>query len=706
MTMTISPQYEADAAELYGKSATQLGVSYSRADVCESSKKITLSLSYPDLLDFSKRTYFQVCDFESGSGPTESAPVPLPADPRLKAWGSDSRSETTFRVFEGTADKSKIYVEIWKAGRIVNRKFLPEARDVYNGGVFGSPAVCSTFIAFVFEASEEKYERGWWATEKLSVINKYKYTPSFGETLTKALNPKLCILDFSGKVKIIEKEGWVFAAPSICPNGRGLAVVGYRDRCKFQRPGLSVCFNREASIFWITWDLEISSFSIQELTQGIFLSLSPVFSSEGNKMIFTGKRKSFPTHCAELDMFVIERQGDCWEQPRQIELVKNEEFPGLFHVLHEESRSTRFLSDSQRFVFNSNCKGEGSVFVGDIKDGKICKLQVSGCSSSLTLLEIYSQDIGVFVTQDFLRPPEVWIARIPSANEMPSYLIDARRISTVAPDLGVLSSCQVKRVQTDHAHGWLIEHMSDSCRPLVVKIHGGPHACAMNSFSLEICTFLNAGFHGLLPNYRGSGGWGGEFLASLAGRVGIDDVHDCIEITKVGITQLGGKIDKSKVIAYGGSHGGFLTGWLLGSAEAHAIFAGGVLWNPAVDLLASNLTSDIPEWAVSCINGTNDSYLEPGDHFVTQALQRSASKVAANVKAPSLVVLGGADLRVNAMAGLRWAQTVEEAFLKRGERNKVDVLMYPDQGHSISGPECAEHVVVSILAWILQVVKS
>jgi acylaminoacyl-peptidase len=234
---------------------------------------------------------------------------------------------------------------------------------------------------------------------------------------------------------------------------------------------------------------------------------------------------------------------------------------------------------------------------------------------------------------------------------------------------------------------------------MVVKIHGGPHASALNSFSLEIGILIKSGFHVLLPNYRGSGGFGADFLNALPGHCGRMDVDDCAEATRAALGLLGARVDPGRVIAYGGSHGGFLTGWLLGNPKHQDLFCAGVLWNPAVDLLASNLTSDIPEWSVCETLGVSHSEVsavDTSEAFLVRARQMSATSVAAAVKSPALVVLGGADMRVNAMAGLRWAQIVEEK-----KRAKVDVLWYSDQGHSIAGPEAQEHVTVSIIAWIL-----
>jgi dipeptidyl aminopeptidase/acylaminoacyl peptidase len=84
----------------------------------------------------------------------------------------------------------------------------------------------------------------------------------------------------------------------------------------------------------------------------------------------------------------------------------------------------------------------------------------------------------------------------------------------------------------------------------------------------------------LLPNYRGSLGLGESFVRALHGQAGRLDVDDVAALTAEALRLHGGALDRARVCAFGGSHGGFLSGWLAGHPTHRALFCAAALWNP------------------------------------------------------------------------------------------------------------------------------
>mmetsp|Transcript_29209 Transcript_29209/g.75210 ORF Transcript_29209/g.75210 Transcript_29209/m.75210 type:complete len:128 (+) Transcript_29209:1554-1937(+) len=93
--------------------------------------------------------------------------------------------------------------------------------------------------------------------------------------------------------------------------------------------------------------------------------------------------------------------------------------------------------------------------------------------------------------------------------------------------------------------------------------HGGPHSAYPAEFVPFTAAFVKAGFAVVATNFRGSVGYGQEFVRSLPKHCGDLDVNDVLFVAKQLVEE--GKIDKEKLVLCGGSHGGFITlhAWVL-----------------------------------------------------------------------------------------------------------------------------------------------
>ena len=72
-------------------------------------------------------------------------------------------------------------------------------------------------------------------------------------------------------------------------------------------------------------------------------------------------------------------------------------------------------------------------------------------------------------------------------------------------------------------------------------------------------------------------------MDSLLGHIGDRDVHDCGQLTLEAIKS-DDTIDKKRICVEGGSHGGFMTGWLIGHPDYKDLWAASALWNPVLDM--------------------------------------------------------------------------------------------------------------------------
>lgn len=234
--------------------------------------------------------------------------------------------------------------------------------------------------------------------------------------------------------------------------------------------------------------------------------------------------------------------------------------------------------------------------------------------------------------------------------------------------------------------------------PWVLRPHGGPHGTAVDAFDLQTALLLLSGVAVILPNYRGSLGYGADFAESLLGHVGEMDVADCAALTRAALEAHAPVLDPRRGAVYGGSHGGFLTAWLIGAEATRDMYQCGVLWNPVVDLHGMLGATDIPEWVYAeGLAAAGPTWpLTPDD--VVELLRRSPISVVDQVRVPALMLIGDGDQRVPPSQGRQWVAAVQQ----NGRSPEVLALSFPGDGHAIPSVEANGHAVQTALAWILE----
>ncbi len=117
--------------------------------------------------------------------------------------------------------------------------------------------------------------------------------------------------------------------------------------------------------------------------------------------------------------------------------------------------------------------------------------------------------------------------------------------------------------------------------PILVKSHGGPTGTTSSQLSLRVQYWTSRGFGYLDVNYRGSTGFGREYMRQLDGQWGILDVQDCIDGAHYLVQQ--GRADVDRLAISGGSAGGYTT---LCALTFHDIFKAGASHYGVSDLTA------------------------------------------------------------------------------------------------------------------------
>jgi dipeptidyl aminopeptidase/acylaminoacyl peptidase len=121
----------------------------------------------------------------------------------------------------------------------------------------------------------------------------------------------------------------------------------------------------------------------------------------------------------------------------------------------------------------------------------------------------------------------------------------------------------------------------DERPPLIVTIHGGPTSHAGGALDLGKQFFTSRGFAVVDVDYRGSSGYGREYMRSLDGQWGVYDVDDVV--AAAGFLSRRGDVDVKRMAIRGGSAGGYTT---LAALCFHDVFAAGASHYGVGDLAA------------------------------------------------------------------------------------------------------------------------
>jgi len=207
--------------------------------------------------------------------------------------------------------------------------------------------------------------------------------------------------------------------------------------------------------------------------------------------------------------------------------------------------------------------------------------------------------------------------------------------------------------------------------PVVIMPHGGPWARDTWGYSSFAQFLANRGYAVLQPNFRGSAGFGKDFLNAGNNEWGTGYMqHDITDGVKYLVAE--GIADPEKVCIMGGSYGGYAT--LAGLAFTPDLYACGVSIVGPSNLIT--LLNSIPPYWESIRKVFNVRLGDPEDpedreRLIAQSPLHSAEKI----KAPLLVIQGANDPRVKKAE----SDQIVEAMHRLGR--EVEYMVAPDEGH-------------------------
>ncbi len=210
--------------------------------------------------------------------------------------------------------------------------------------------------------------------------------------------------------------------------------------------------------------------------------------------------------------------------------------------------------------------------------------------------------------------------------------------------------------------------------PMVLNVHGGPWGRDAWGYRPDAQWFANRGYACLQVNFRGSTGYGKNFLNAGDREWGRKMHNDLVDAVQWAIDK--GIADPKKVAIFGGSYGGYAA--LVGATFTPDLFC------CAVDIVGpSNLNTLIrtlpPYW--STFRATFHKRVGNPDTEEEFLNSRSPLFRVDQIKIPILIGQGANDPRVKQAE----SEQIVEAMKSKGI--DYEYMLFPDEGHGFAKPE-------------------
>ncbi|CAN5665153.1 S9 family peptidase [soil metagenome] len=465
------------------------------------------------------------------------------------------------------------------------------------------------------------------------------------------------------------------------------------------------------------WAIDIATMQSVQLTDGDVQDNSPAWSPDGRSIAFLGDRSANRrTGSAQAAMVVPANGGDV--RPvgpddavfNSLEWSPNGKRIALLGHEDAETGRTRNIA-----VWTVNSDGSklrnhtekvdvtfADVGMSDMATGSggdICwidadTLLVQGSDRGATRLfkvplksakPVPITDKRERVLQADMRPKGTTITFVAGSTDMPFELRTStargKRVKTIRnPNAGLVETVHLaspkeidvaapdgKKIQTWVLPPYGLDPKSDAKYPLVVQIHGGPHAMYGYALFHEMQVMASRGYGVVFCNPRGSSGYGEEFTGVTRGTWGESDMPDVIAAVEAA-TELPW-VDSDRLGITGGSYGGYLTNWII----AHDTRFKAAVTQRCVSNLHSFVgTSDIGyDFGVYEFDGTPWSDAE-------KLLKHSPISYVENIETPLLILHAEHDLR----CPIEQAEQMFTALRYLGK--EVAFVRMPDESHDLS----------------------
>ena len=340
--------------------------------------------------------------------------------------------------------------------------------------------------------------------------------------------------------------------------------------------------------------------------------------------------------------------------------------------------------DSTRLFYTVEDRGRTGLQMIAVTGGG-SKNIISGASSLDDVQFNSDGNMIIYSEQSGSRPVEIYRASSTGGTGVPlSHLNDSVLSgATLTP----LEEVWVEGAEKTRVHSFIVkppDFTTSRKYPVLFLIHGGPQGAWGETWTYRwnAQVFASAGYVVVMPNPRGSTGYGQKFIDDISGDWGGKVYDDLMAV----VDHVAGLpyVDPERMAAAGGSYGGYMVDWMLGHTTR---FKALIAHAGPFDLRSmAGETEELwfTQWEFHGMPWDNPD----------QYTKWSPSYFVKDFKTPTLVIHGELDYRVPVGQGLQLFTALQM------QKVPSKLLLFPDEGHWIQKPQNSMLWYNQFLEWI------
>jgi dipeptidyl aminopeptidase/acylaminoacyl peptidase len=493
------------------------------------------------------------------------------------------------------------------------------------------------------------------------------------------------------------------------------------DRLQFKQDTVGYLDRRRDHLYVF----DVSSKKTTQLTSGDFDDTEPAWSPDGKSLAFTSNRSSEPDRNYNSDIWVVAADNSdkgahltqvttnsgsdrapAWSPDgKWIAYVTETDVKAMIYATHHLgiSPSTGGEAKVLTLAFDRSVRrprfspdGRAIYFIAD-DDGtqNLCRISVSGgdvsrpIGGSLNVATYSLGKDGAIAAQigSLDRPDEIFLLAA-SAKE-PTRLTKTNDALFAQLRLAQIDYVHFKSKDGTTVAGYLykpLDYTPGKKVPTLLNPHGGPVGQYSASFYHLAQLFAANGYAVLLPNPRGSSGYGQKFCEAIFADWGNKDFQDDMAMVDYAIAQ--GLADPDKLGVGGWSYGGMSTDFIIAQTTRFK----GAISGASIALLQSGFGHDQYQ---------KDYFSELGYPWENRATWEKISPFyrVKNITTPTLFMGGDIDWNVPIIG----SEQMYQALKSLGRT--TELVVYPGEYHGFTIPSHLKDRLERNLAWYAHYVK-